>query len=75
MDRLMKILKDIKPDVDFETVDDMVEEGFLNSFDIVSIVTRINEEFGLDITLAELEPEQFMTPGTIFALIESAQKK
>ena len=38
MDQLMEILTEVNADVDFETCDTLIDDGILDSFDIVSIV-------------------------------------
>ena len=54
MDQLMEILTEVNADVDFETCDTLIDDGILDSFDIVSIVGELNDTFDIDITPAEL---------------------
>lgn len=70
MEKLLEILKSIKPGVDFEKSEDMIEEGLIDSFDVVSIVAKINEEFDIDFTVSEIIPENFKTPKTLYDTIE-----
>lgn len=70
MDKLLEILKDIRPDVDFEAETALVTDGVLDSFDIVAIVSDINEEFDVDIFAEDLIPENFDTVDAIYALIQ-----
>ena len=43
MDQLMDILTEVNADVDFETCDTLIDDGILDSFDIVSIVGELND--------------------------------
>ncbi len=71
MDKLLKILQDIKPNVDFTTATDLI--GVLTSLDIVRLVMEINDEFDVEITPLQLVPENFRSAETIMALINKLQ--
>ena len=47
MDQLMDILTEVNADVDFETCDTLIDDGILDSFDIVSIVGELNDTFDI----------------------------
>ena len=70
MDKLLKILKEIRPDVDFENETELIDEGILDSFDVVSIISEIDDAFGVQIRINELDPENFNSAEAIWALIE-----
>ena len=57
------------PDVDFNTVDDMIGEGILDSLDIVTLITEINDTFDVSIPAEEIIPENFASAESILALI------
>ena len=63
----------MRKDVDFEKETALIDDGVLDSFDIISIVSDLNDEFGVDITADELEPENFNTLDAIVALVQSLQ--
>ena len=46
MEQLLAILKNIRPDVDFENEKALIEDGILDSFDVVSIISELDDEFG-----------------------------
>lgn len=50
MDKLIEILEDIKPGVDYETCDTLIDDGLLDSFAILSIVSELQDEFDIAIT-------------------------
>ena len=70
METLLEILNGLHPDVDFEAIDDLYDEGVLDSLDMVRLVTEIGMEFDVQIPPEELIPENFQNVNTILALIE-----
>ena len=69
MEKLIEILNDLHPDVDFNTAVDLIDEGILDSLDIVSLVSQIDSEFGVTIPAEEIIPENFNSAEDLFALI------
>lgn len=70
MEQLLEILKNMHPDVDFEEVEDMIGEGVLDSLDIVTLITEINNTFDVSIPAEEVIPENFASLESLWALIE-----
>lgn len=70
MEELLAILNDLHDDVDFTTEDNLVEDGILNSLDIVSLVTEINDQFDVQIPAEEILPENFNSAEALWALIQ-----
>jgi acyl carrier protein len=75
MEELIKILQEIKPGVDFETEENLIEGEVLDSFDIVNLVSKIDSEFDVEITPADLIPENFKSAKTIYALIQKLDEE
>ena len=73
MDKLMRILSELNPDIDFETEDALIDGGLLDSFDIVTLVAEIDDAFGIEIPAEALIPENFNSAKAIFALIQQLQ--
>ena len=69
-ERVLDILQEIRPDVDFQAEEKLIDDGILDSFDIVSIVGDLNDAFSIDISVDELVPENFNTLGAICDLVE-----
>lgn len=67
----MEILKELRPDVDFEKEKALVTDGILDSFDIVSLVGELNSEFSITIGVDDLVPENFDTVEAMETLIAS----
>ena len=69
MEQLLNILNSLHEDVDFETTEDLVDEGILDSLDIVTLVTEINDAFDVSIPPEELVPENFNSAKARYELI------
>lgn len=68
--KIINILNDIRPEFDFsEQVDNYIEAGMLDSFDIVSLVTSLDEEFGISIDGTDILPENFSNLNSISTLL------
>ena len=68
---LLDILRDVCPDLNFERETSLIDDGLLESLDIVSIVTGIMDEFDVEINVDDLLPENFNSLDAMLALIES----
>ena len=73
MDELMKILKELRHDVDFETETALITNGVLDSFDIVALVGELNDAFDIEIKPNNLVPDNFNSAKAMWALIEQLQ--
>ena len=73
-EKLMAILEDVRPDLDFEKETKLIDEGILDSFDIISIVEAVDSAFGIEINVEDLEPENFNSVVDIMELIKKLQK-
>ncbi len=69
MDKIYSILTELKPEYDFTTSIDFIDDGLLDSFDIISLVTRIEEEFDILIDGLDIVPENFKSVQAIKYLI------
>lgn len=70
METLLEILQDLHPEVDFETCDTLIDDKIIDSFDIVSIISEINEEFDVVIPAEEIIPENFNSAEALYELIQ-----
>ena len=70
MEALMEILQDLHPDVDFDSCDTLIDDKILDSFDIVSLVTDISEEYDITIPVEEIVPTNFNSAKALWALVE-----
>lgn len=75
MEQLHELLKGIRPDVDFENETALIDDGILDSFDVVSIISEIDEVFGVQIRINELDPENFNSAEAIWNLVQTLKAK
>ena len=73
MDDLIKILKELHPEVDFESCTTLIDDKILDSFDIVTVISEINEEFDVVIPAEEFVPENFNSAKALYALIKKIE--
>ncbi len=69
MEELYRILKELRPDVNFEEKKALIDDGILDSFDIVALVGEIDETFDVQIGVEDLIPENFNSVESIMGLI------
>ena len=72
---ILEILKEIRSDIDFENATALIDDGQLESLDIVAIVGEFNEEFDVEISVEDLVPENFNTVEAMVELIKKAQEE
>ncbi len=75
MEHLIELLKTIRPDVDFEHEDALIDDEILSSFDIISMVSEINVQYGIEIQVDDLLPENFNSVEAIMELIERMENE
>lgn len=69
MDKIIKILEEIRPEFDFQSSNDYIRDGMLDSFDIVTLVSMLEEIFGISIGGTEIIPDNFKNIKTIRKLV------
>ena len=69
MNDLIEILENLHPEVDFDTCDTLIDDKILDSFDIISIISEINEVFDVVIPAEEIVPENFNSAEALYELI------
>ena len=70
METIKKILAEIRPEYDFENSTDFIEDGYLDSFDLVTLVSELDEIFGISIDGLDIIPENFMSVETIVDVVK-----
>ena len=70
MEELLEILEELHPEVDFGKETALIDDKILDSFDVVTIVAEVNDEFDVSIPAEELVPENFNSAKALWALIE-----
>lgn len=75
MEQLMEILKELRPDVDFEREIALIDDAILDSFDLVSLIGEINDAFEIEVSFDEMEPENFNSAKAMYAMIERLKQE
>ena len=75
MEELLKILKDLHAEVDFDTEERLIDDGILDSFDIVTLIAEISENFDVVIPADAIVPENFNSAKALYALIEKLENE
>lgn len=68
-EKLLKVLAEAKPGFEFEGKSDLVNGGYLDSFDIITLVSELNDKFEIDIPVEEIITENFDSVDAILALV------
>ncbi len=74
MEKILGILKRVKPEVDFTIVNDLVDEGILDSIDIVTIISEIEDEYGIELDPDQIDPDNFQSASSMLEMIKRAVK-
>lgn len=73
MEKLMKILKKVKPEIDFKNSKQLVDDGILDSIEIVEIITEIEELFSIEIDPEQIDPDNFQSAEAMLEMIRVAK--
>ena len=73
MERLLEILSEIKEDVDFSTCT-LIDDGILDSFDILQIISALNEEYDISIPASEIMPQNFNSAEALYKMVQRLQE-
>ena len=70
MNEIISILTELHDDVDFTTETGLIENGILNSLDIVAIITEVDDRLDVQIPAEEILPENFDSAEALWALVQ-----
>lgn len=69
MERLLVILEEIQPDIDYATCTDLVDGHLLDSLSILALVAELEDAFNITIPAVEITPSNFNSAAQIWAMI------
>jgi acyl carrier protein len=72
--KILEVLQEIRPEYDFENSDDFIEDGLLDSFDLVRLVAELDEIYTISIDGEDILPENFSSIENIINLIQKITK-
>ena len=70
MNKIIEILQDLRPEYDFTQSKDFIADGYLDSFDIVSLVSSLEENYGILIDALDILPENFCSIEAIAEVVK-----
>lgn len=70
MEKLIEILEELKPGVEFTKDTKLVEDKIFDSLGMISLVAELSDEFDIEISLMDIVPENFATVETLYEMIE-----
>ena len=74
MERIVEILEEIQPGVDYETCETLIDGGFLDSLSIISIVAELEDTFDIVIPAVEIIPENFNSAKLLWEMVLRLQE-
>ena len=75
MEKLISILKDLHPDVDYGKETELIDGGILTSLDIVALISEINDAFDISIPAHEIRSENFNSAAAIMRLVDKLRER
>jgi len=75
MEKLIEILEELNPGVDYENVENLIDGRYLDSLTILSLVSEIEEEFDVEIPTVEIIPENFNSVKKLYEMIVKLQEE
>lgn len=73
-EKVLAILKEVKPTKNLENTADIVEGGYIDSFELMMLITRLSEDFGIEISVDDITPENFNSVDGIVDMVERLKK-
>lgn len=70
MEELMELLSALKPEIDFERETELIDDGLLVSFDVITLIAELEDQFGIEVPAEEIVPENFNSVEGIWKLLE-----
>ena len=69
MKQVLELLKELRPEFDFNSSQDFISDGMIDSFDVISLVSMFDKEYGIKIKGRDIVPENFSNIESIENLI------
>lgn len=73
-EKVLAILEDLRPDIDFEAEEGLISDGLLESFDLIQLIALLSDEFGIEISNHLVTIENFDSLDKITELVENIQQ-
>lgn len=70
MNELKELLKSMYPAVDFDNEKKLYDDGIIDSVHVVTIISKIEEQFDISVTMEYIQPSYFQSVETMWEMIE-----
>lgn len=74
-EKIINILEDIQPEVDYETCTDLIDGFYLSSLDIIALVAELEEEYGIIIPPTDIVADNFNSVNQICLMVSRLQEE
>lgn len=75
MGKILEMLEEIKPEHDFRESTDYIEDGLLDSFDLIALIDMLEKEFDIIVDGLDVVPENFCNAEAIAELVRKSGGK
>jgi acyl carrier protein len=75
MERLLTALAEARDDIDFANQQGLVDEGYIDSLDLLKIIASLDAAFDIHIPAGEIEPENFDSAEAMLAMVRKYQQR
>ena len=75
MEKILAILEEIRPDIDFKNEEELIDAGVLDSFDLAQIISELNDEYDVHIRVTHLSPENFNSATKMQNLVQTLKSE
>lgn len=72
MEAILEMLEEIRPEFDFTESENFIEDGMLDSFDIISLSNMLEEKYGITIDGLDIVPENYSSVQAIASLVKKS---
>ncbi|MCR5409912.1 MAG: acyl carrier protein [Lachnospiraceae bacterium] len=70
MEELIKILEDVRDDIDYSTEKSLYDDKIFTSFDVIQLISTLDDEYDISIPASEIVPANFNSAEAIYALVQ-----
>lgn len=70
MERLLALLNDMRPEVDFNSEKALIDDGIIDSSEVIELITDLEDEFDIEITMDYIQPRYFNSAEAMWTMIQ-----
>ena len=74
-EQIVAILKELKPTKDLTAVTDIIDGGYLDSFELMNLIMILSETFNMEIDFEQITAENFNSIEAMVQMVQSSKKE